>query len=151
MSRISREAFASLIPHAGSMCLLDEVTDYSENRIACHALSHLSADNPLRTRGQLSCLAGIEYAAQAMALHGALLARQRGHTLRQGFIGLLREVVCQVDRLDDIHAVLLIEATLVTGQSDSLMYAFAISAAGCSLLTGRVAVFFTDQHTLKHP
>ncbi len=151
MSRIRREAFASLIPHTGSMCLLDEVTDYGESRIACHTLSHLSADNPLRIRGQLSCLVGIEYAAQAMALHGALLARQRGQTLRQGFIGLLREVVCQVDRLDDIDTVLLIEATLVTGQSDSLMYEFAISAAGRRLLTGRVAVFFTEQQTLKRP
>ena len=38
------------------------------------ASSHRAADNPLRAHGRLGAACGIEYAAQAMAVHGALLA-----------------------------------------------------------------------------
>ena len=39
--------------------------------------------NPLRAEGRLGAAAGIEYAAQAMALHGSLLAGE-GSAPRQG-------------------------------------------------------------------
>jgi predicted hotdog family 3-hydroxylacyl-ACP dehydratase len=56
------------------MCLLDRVVHWDSQRIHCRASSHRSADNPLRSRDQLSAACGIEYAAQAMAVHGALQA-----------------------------------------------------------------------------
>ena len=69
-----------LIPHAGSMCLLDRVVAHSEHDIECTARSHTSPDHPLRRDGQLSALHLVEYAAQAMAAHGALVSGgvQRG-------------------------------------------------------------------------
>jgi predicted hotdog family 3-hydroxylacyl-ACP dehydratase len=62
------------LPHQGSMCLLDAVTDWDAQRIRCMATSHRDVDNPLRAHDRLGAACGIEYAAQAMAAHGALLA-----------------------------------------------------------------------------
>jgi predicted hotdog family 3-hydroxylacyl-ACP dehydratase len=44
----------SLIPHAGSMCLLDGVAMFDDARIVCHASSHRDPANPLRHNNQLS-------------------------------------------------------------------------------------------------
>ena len=56
------------------MCLLDCVETWDEERIHCRASSHRAMDNPLRVCERLGTACGIEYAAQAMAVHGALLA-----------------------------------------------------------------------------
>ena len=71
---LNRAWIASKIPHQGSMCLLDEVLAWNEQRIVCSAVSHTSPENPLRLAGRLGSANGVEYAAQAMAVHGALLA-----------------------------------------------------------------------------
>jgi len=69
---IGADRIRELIPHAGKMCLLELVVDYDAESIRCETRTHLAADNPLRHQGRLSCISGIEYAAQAMAVHGAL-------------------------------------------------------------------------------
>ena len=74
---LDRAWIASHIPHQGSMCLLDYVEAWDRERIRCRASSHRAADNPLRAYGRLGAACGIEYAAQAMAVHGALLAPPR--------------------------------------------------------------------------
>jgi predicted hotdog family 3-hydroxylacyl-ACP dehydratase len=61
------------IPHHGRMCLLDEVIEWDALRIRCRSGTHRLADHPLRSRGRLGVACGIEYAAQAMAVHGALI------------------------------------------------------------------------------
>ena len=65
---------AALIPHQGRMNLLDAVLACSPQAITCRARGHGRADHPLRLDGLLPAPVGIEYAAQAMALHGALNA-----------------------------------------------------------------------------
>lgn len=69
---IDAHRIRELIPHAGSMCLLQHVIEHDDTSIRCETRSHLDAYNPLRYKGRLSSLCAIEYAAQAMALHGAL-------------------------------------------------------------------------------
>ena len=66
-----QEMIAKLIPHTGSMCLLDGVLERDTQRIRCVSSSHRDTDNPLRSGDELSALCGIEYAAQVMAVHGA--------------------------------------------------------------------------------
>src|SRR6478672_10306008 len=66
------------IPHKGRMCLLDEVLSWDAARIRCRSSSHRATDNPLRAHGRLGAACGIEYAAQAMAVHGALIAAANG-------------------------------------------------------------------------
>ena len=81
---LNHAAIAARIPHQGSMCLLDTVVDWSDTSISCSAISHRDPANPLRAEARLGAANGIEYAAQAMAVHGRLLA-QAGDQPRQGY------------------------------------------------------------------
>lgn len=119
----------SLIPHAGSMCLLDRVVMFDDTRIACHASSHRDLNNPLRHNHQLSAQAGIEYAAQAVAAHGSLLATQRGDTSspRGGMIAVLTDISWQVERLDTLAADLIVSAEKLADLPQGLNYRFTLS------------------------
>ena len=127
------------IPHQGSMCLLDGVTGWDGQHIRCTASSHRDADNPLRAHGRLGVACGIEYAAQSMAAHGALLAPSDSSP-RAGYLASVRSVDCRVARLDDILTDLEIEAERLSGDDNLILYGFRVSAAGRDLLTGRATV-----------
>jgi predicted hotdog family 3-hydroxylacyl-ACP dehydratase len=129
---------AAHIPHHGSMCLLDRVVDHDAQRVRCIACSHRSPDNPLRSHGRLAAACGIEYAAQAMAVHGALLAD--GTEPRPGFLASVRGTVLHVGRLDDIAQDLDVEAVRVTGDRSTVLYDFTIHAGGRLLVEGRAAI-----------
>lgn len=137
---IAQQELCSLIPHSGSMCLLAGVESWDAQGIVCVAESHRDARNPLRRDGGLSVVHGIEYAAQAMAVHGGLLARERGEKNPPGFLAALRDVQLHCERLDDIGASLRIEAEELVRSGGSFMYGFTLSAAGVLLLEGRVTV-----------
>ena len=122
------------------MCLLDSVVAWDRQRIQCRASSHRTADNPLRAHGRLGAACGIEYAAQAMAVHGALLAPADSTGARAGVLVSVRATQLHVPRLDDIAADLLVEATCVTRSENNVLYQFSIRAAGRLLLEGRAAV-----------
>lgn len=133
------------IPHKGSMCLLDRVEDWDEETIRCRASSHRSPSHPLRSHGQLAAACGIEYAAQAMAVHGALLAPQGSAAAKVGYLVSVRGTQLHVGRLDDIDAELEIEASSITRSEHNILYRFSISAAGQLLLEGRAAVIVDAQ------
>jgi len=128
-----------MIPHAGRMCLLDEVTQWNEATIRCISRSHRDGDNPLRAGPQLPALCGIEYAAQAMAVHGRLAAII-GATPSAGYIASLRDVVCHAGRLDDLDDELVIDAERMMGDAQLVVYQFAVSAGGTEILRGRATV-----------
>jgi predicted hotdog family 3-hydroxylacyl-ACP dehydratase len=128
------------IPHQGSMCLLDHVEAWDERGIRCRAVSHRATDNPLRAHGRLGAACGIEYAAQAMAVHGALLSPPGSPDASAGYLVSARGVQLHVSRLDDIAADLLVEASCITRSENNILYQFSISAAGRPLLEGRAAV-----------
>ena len=73
----------ALVPQQGAMCLLDEVVSFDDRSVVCRTSSHLAPGNPLRCDGRLPAIAGIEYGAQAMAVHGALhyFDKHRAHLL----------------------------------------------------------------------
>jgi len=122
------------------MCLLDCVEAWDPERIRCRASSHRSADNPLRSHGRLGAACGIEYAAQAMAVHGALLAPADSSSARFGYLVSVRGTQLRVPRLDDIADDLLVEASCITRSESNILYQFSVSAAGRVLLDGRAAV-----------
>lgn len=136
---LDRAAIAARIPHQGSMCLLDAVIDWTPATIRCTAGSHRRADNPLRDGDRLGVAAGIEYAAQAMALHGGLIADDNKPP-RQGYLASVRSVNFHTLRLDDLHVDLLVEAERLSGDANQVLYRFAVSAGGRALLDGRAAV-----------
>ena len=145
---LNHAQIAAMIPHAGNMCLLDTVTSWDENQIVCQANSHRDLQNPLRTAGNLSILAGIEYAAQAMAVHGRLLADNAGRAVAERFpAGRLvsaRGLICSVARLDDISDNLRIQAQRVMGDDHNLLYSFVIQEHENILIEGRVSVLIVD-------
>ena len=127
------------LPHQGSMCLLDGVAGWNAQSIHCTASSHRLADHPLRAHGRLGAACGIEYAAQAMAAHGALLARDAARP-RAGYLASMRSVSLHVARLDDLAADLDVAAERLSGDEQTILYGFAVRAAGRLLLEGRAAV-----------
>lgn len=131
---------AAHIPHQGSMCLLDYVEAWDLQRIQCRASSHRAADNPLRVNNRLGAVCGIEYAAQAMAVHGALLAPSVSGSARVGYLVSARGTRLHAPRLDDVAADLLVEAICITSSENNILYQFSVSAAGRLLLEGRAAV-----------
>lgn len=133
-------AIAALIPHAGRMCLLDHCVAWDAQRIHCRALGHGAADHPLRSASGLLASAAIEYAAQAMTLHGGLLARAAGGSARPGFLASARQVDLLRWRLDDLPGPLDIHAECQAGDDCQLLYAFTVGHAGELLVRGRAAV-----------
>ena len=139
--RLDKHWIAARIPHQGSMCLLDEAIRWDANRILCRVTGHRLPNHPLRAHGRLGSACGIEFAAQAMAVHGALLAEADGATPPQaGFLASVRGVDFQVARLDDIAADLEVEAERLAGDGNHLLYGFAVRAGERLLLTGRASV-----------
>ncbi|PKO35437.1 MAG: 3-hydroxylacyl-ACP dehydratase [Betaproteobacteria bacterium HGW-Betaproteobacteria-7] len=136
---LDHSGIAALIPHQGAMCLLETVVACSEIAIDCLAISHRNPANPLRAEGRLGAANGIEYAAQAMAVHGALLAGQT-EAPRQGYLASVRSVRLLVERLDDLPQPLAIHAERLSGEGNHILYQFALSHAGQLLLDGRAAV-----------
>jgi len=133
-----REEIEALIPHAGAMCLLDRVVHSDGDGIECRAVSHHWPDNPLRYGASLPIEAGIEYAAQAMALHLGL--NGRGGPPRQGYLVMLNDTTWQADRLDDVTGELQIHARLQQASGQGSEYAFRIAAAGQTRLAGEALV-----------
>lgn len=121
------------------MCLLDRVKIWDETEITCLAGSHRLMDNPLRTAGILGITNGIEYAAQAMAIHGALLAGS-DKTPNAGFLTSVRDVQWHRARLDDIKDDLTIRAERISGNEGNILYRFDINSEGDVLLSGRASV-----------
>lgn len=138
---LSRTQILRLIPHQGAMCLLDGVQRWDERSIVCAATNHRDVSHPLRDGGTLRSVCGIEYAAQAIAVHGGLLAGAGLTPTPVGFLAAVRDLVLRVDRLDDISGPLSIRAEALMAQGNGRMYRFAVSAGGQELLSGRVSVF----------
>jgi predicted hotdog family 3-hydroxylacyl-ACP dehydratase len=136
---LDHAGIAARIPHQGSMCLLDAVLEWSPTTIACRAVSHADPANPLRAEGRLGAAAGIEYAAQAMAVHGALLT-STGQTPRQGYLASVRGVHLHVAHLNDLPGELRVTAERLSGNDSHILYQFAVDHAGRCLLEGRAAV-----------
>lgn len=138
---LRREELCRGLPHGGSMCLLNEVIQWDEERILARAINHNDPNHPLRHGGHLPALCAIEYAAQAMAVHGVLLTQEKGGAPRIGFIGSVRDVRLAVDHLDGIADPLEIEAVKQLADENHSLYELRVSAAGIELMTGRAAVF----------
>lgn len=139
-TKINKAWIEAHIPHQGTMCLLDHVASWDEQHIICTASSHTLPDNPLRYREQLSTACGIEYAAQAMAVHGALMAPAKQQKPTAGFLVSVRGATIHRARLDDIHHNLTVKAVCIHSSDDNILYEFTLHAETVLLLDGRAAV-----------
>lgn len=136
---IGPAAIQALIPHSGDMCLLAGVTQWDATHISCIAHSHRNPDNPLAHHGRLHALSGIEFAAQAMAVHGGLTGLV-GRRPRAGLLVSVRDAVARVEYLSDFAQDLQIEAEQLMAGDNGVTYSFSIHAGDRELLAGRATV-----------
>ena len=144
--QLNRAWIEAHIPHHGRMCLLDEVVSWSSERICCRSGGHRAADHPLRAHGRLGVACGIEFAAQTMAVHGALVAdvpeARDGPDAKPpaGFLASVRGVRMHVVRLDDVESDLICDALRIAGDQGTILYEFEVRSAAMALLSGRATV-----------
>jgi predicted hotdog family 3-hydroxylacyl-ACP dehydratase len=137
---LPKSAWQHLIPHRGAMCLLDGVIDWDDTHIHADTDSHRDAHNPLRSDDRLRSVHLCEYGAQAMAVHGGLLAARDGAQARAGLLVSLRVVKLLVARIDDLPGRLDVHAHQLLAGNSGWQYSFRIEHAGQLLAEGRAAV-----------
>lgn len=153
---LTKSEIAARIPHDGSMCLLERVVSWDNEKIQCEAINHRAADHPLTQDGILETVAAIEYAAQAMAIHGALIAETNtdanasAASLDQpkvGYLASVRDVTCHVASLESADIPLVIIASRLLGDATQMMYEFQVCAGETLCAEGRAAVFIDANTT----
>ncbi|MCW8808046.1 MAG: phosphotransferase [Rhodanobacter sp.] len=138
---LDKTEFAPLIPHAGSMCLLDGVLAWDATTIHAVSESHARADNPLRGPDGLHAVHLAEYGAQAMAVHGALHDRAQGATaVKPGRLVSLRDVQLTDEYVDILGGQLDVHAECLHADDSGAQYTFRVEQAGRLLASGRAAV-----------
>lgn len=137
---IDKEAIRRLVPHSGRMCLIDAVIAWDDAGIDCVTESHRDPNHPLIRDGILAALHGLEYGAQAAAIHGGLVARRDGRAPRPAWLGALKDVRLTVDRLDRVATPLAVTAHLLLRTGGSAIYRCRVAAAGSTLAEGRITI-----------
>jgi len=131
---LGRDEIERRVPHAGAMCLLDTVTRWDASCIECEAAAPIGG-HPLARDGGVPAVAAVEYAAQATAVHGALLDETGAS--RRGMLAKLSDVEIAPRCID---GALTIRAELI-GRSDAgCMYSFAVHDARSCCASGRLLV-----------
>ncbi len=136
---LSKIELCGLLPHTGSMCLLEGVQRWSDDEIVCTATSHRDSANPLRRNGVLLAVCGVEYAAQAMGVHGRLVSANHAKPAA-GFLVSVRDLLLHAEHFDDVEATLMIHVRRLAANADTVMCEFDVSAADRRLVTGRATL-----------
>jgi predicted hotdog family 3-hydroxylacyl-ACP dehydratase len=130
----------ALVPHAGLMCLLEQLLAWDDAQVLLGSRTHQRADHPLRRAGRLDALHLCEYGAQAMAVHGGLLARRDGARAQPGMLVSLREVQLAGVDLALLPGPLRIGARRLHGDAGGWQYSFDAWHGTQLLAKGRAAV-----------
>jgi predicted hotdog family 3-hydroxylacyl-ACP dehydratase len=137
---IDKPEIRCLIPHSGTMCLLDGVVSWDDDSILCVTNTHRDRDNPLRRDGRLSAVNALEYGAQAAAVHGGLRARAAGTTAPACYLAALRDARMHLERLDDLTTPLEVRAQRLFGEAGNTVYQCVISVGDTPVADGRVSI-----------
>jgi predicted hotdog family 3-hydroxylacyl-ACP dehydratase len=131
---------ARLIPHQGTMCLLERVVEWDDAKIKLETHTHRAANNPLRSSGRLRAIHLCEYGAQAMAVHGALRSQGSDERPKPGMLVSLRNVQLHCDEVQQLEDQLIVEAVCLQATADSLQYTFRVTHRDQLLAEGRAMV-----------
>lgn len=135
-----RQALKPLLPHTGRMCLLAGVCAFDQDSITCLGTDHQNPDHPLRARGRLGAICGVEYAAQAMAVHAALRSPAQMDSVPAGALVAVRDIRFLVDRLDTLTDDMVVICKRRAGDCAAALYDFRLTAGRKLLLSGRATV-----------
>lgn len=131
---------AALIPHAGTMCLLERIEHWDDTSVTLATATHRNPDHPLAGRSGLRAIHLCEYGAQAMAVHGGLTAQARGERAQPGLLVSLRDVALHCDFVHEFAGELIVEATRLHDSGSAWQYSFRVLHAGTLLAQGRATV-----------
>lgn len=142
LAELDHAGIAARVPHTGRMCLLDRVLYWDERSLRCAAISHLHADNPMREAAGLAALAGIEYAAQAAAVHSALVHGTAEP--RSGVLAALKNVTAVRPWLPETTNEIIVEVTLLHRDPAGGIFAFTLFAESECVLSGQFTLMYID-------
>jgi len=137
---LDRAAIERSLPHAGKMCLLDAVMQWDTTHIVC-ITAPTGAIHPLARGGIVPAVAAAEYAAQAAAVHGALLD---GHSAPPGMLAKLSKVELHAKCIPADGRSLAVRARLLARGASGCLYAFEVDCAHHPIASGRLMVAFTE-------
>ncbi|MDX2507533.1 MAG: hydroxymyristoyl-ACP dehydratase [Gammaproteobacteria bacterium] len=141
---LNKQDIEQRLPHAGKMSLLHKVIRSDQNSLTAQAISHMESDNPLRIEGKIAMVNGIEYAAQAMAVHGSLLSETRA-----GYLATVRNIDIKVPYFPETGSPLIIAVQLLMSNDNGFTYQFHLSCEQQSLISGKITVFLTHTDSLQ--
>lgn len=136
---LDHAAIAARVPHAGAMCLLDRVTHWDVDGIRCGA-PPVAASHPLAQAGRVGAIVAAEYAAQASALHGALL--DDAGAPRAGRLAKLAGIQLHREHIEAADAALAVRADVLGASAAGCLYAFEVAGARGPIACGRLLVAF---------
>jgi len=130
------------LPHAGSMCLIDEIIEWGPDSVRCRSRSHRDPANPLRTAGGLRAVCAIEYAAQAAALHAVLLAEDdaTGGKKSRALLALVNELELDAVYLHDGDGDLVVAGNVDYRSGDAVIYQFEAYDGSRPIARGRLGL-----------
>ncbi len=140
--KIDRAGIERLVPHGGAMCLLDAVTEWSAAAIAC-TCAPPAGDHPLARNGRVPAIVATEYAAQATAVHGALL--EESGAPRAGMLATLVDVQLAGATMPADGGALSIRAELLSRSRNGCMYRFEVGTARTLIASGRLTVVLAGE------
>ena len=136
---VTRAQIERLVPHAGAMCLLDTVSQWGPEQIACSGMPP-DARHALARDGRVPAIVAAEYAAQAAAVHGALLDETA--TPRPGLLATLLDVELRQSHFDAAGGAPTVVAQLLSRSAQGCMYRFDVTQAATPIAGGRLVVAF---------
>lgn len=138
---MDRETICELIPHDGTMCLLEEVADWGEDWIRCRTGCHHWPDHPLAREGRLAPIHALEIGAQAVAVHGGLLATRKGHTGGAvKYLAAIRSMDLAATSLDQFPGDLWAWAQCLGSQGQHGIYQIRVTSGEETVLAAQITV-----------
>jgi predicted hotdog family 3-hydroxylacyl-ACP dehydratase len=139
---LEKHQIEGLLPHAGTMFLLERVVAYDREQITCSTRSHVHPANPLRHGDCLPAHVAIEYAAQAAGIHGGLLNRDLfpDAPAQMGYLAVISNTQWQVERLDNLPEELIIHAHRTAVTPGGRAYRVRMEHAGNVIMSGDIII-----------
>ncbi len=143
---MKKAQICQLLPHSGTMCLLDEIVSWDKEQLVVKTMSHTELDNPLFYEDSLNSIHGIEYAAQTMALHSALLAQKETKQKEsRGYLASVKNIQISEEYLFQAQSnnltPLFIYVSILMAGSQGFTYQFEILKDDKVFISGKITIF----------
>ena len=129
----------SVLPHRGTMRLVDRVLEHDEENIAVEA--RVRPDGPFHAEGGMPAHVGVEFMAQAIACWAGIRARARGLAPPLGFLLGTRRYECAVPAFAIGETLRVAAHRELMADSGLAVFSCTISASGLLLASASISVF----------